>query len=178
MTQIAENLRERLSKIKIVLIDIDGVLTDGRIVYGDYGDELKFFDVQDGFGMGLLRRAGFPIIIISGKQSRINNRRAKELGVTRLYQKVEDKLKVYEKVCRKYRAAPEESLYIGDDIIDLPVLKRAGFAAVPANSVPDVREVAHYVTERSGGHGAVREVIDLLLKAQGKWNEVTARYQR
>ncbi len=178
MTMIAENLRERLQKIKVVLIDNDGVLTDGRIVYGDYGDELKFFDVQDGFGMTLLRRAGFKTIIISGKKSRINHRRAKELQVDAIYQKALDKLKVYEKILKKYKIAAEETLYIGDDLIDLPVMRRAGFAAAVANAVPDVKETAHYVTERSGGRGAVREVIDMLLRAQGKWEEVTQRYFR
>ncbi len=175
---LAANLKERLSKIKIFLVDNDGVLTDGRIVYGDYGDELKFFDVQDGFGFSLLRRAGIPVIIISGKKSRINDRRAKELEVTQIFQKAINKLEVYEKILKKYKISPEETLYIGDDLIDLPVLRRAGFAAAVANAVSEVKEIAHYVTERAGGRGAVREVIDLLLKSQGRWDEVTARYAR
>ena len=173
---IAQSLKERLLKIKVVLIDNDGVLTDGRIVYGDYGDELKFFDVQDGFGMTLLGRAGIPFVIVSGKKSRINHRRAKELQASYLFQKVADKLKVYEKIIKKYKVSGEEVLYIGDDLIDLPVLKRAGFAAAVANAVPDVKEIAHYVTERSGGRGAVREVIDLLLKAQDKWTDAAGKY--
>ncbi len=178
MNPIAQNLKDRLTKIKVVLIDNDAVLTDGRIVYGDYGDELKFFDVQDGFGMTLLKRAGFPMVIVSGKKSRINNRRAKELQVSDLFQKATDKLKIFEKIVKKYKVAPEEILYIGDDLIDLPILRRVGFAAAVANAVPDVKEAAHYVTERAGGRGAVREVIDLLLKTQGKWEEVTSRYFR
>ncbi len=175
---IPADLQGRLEKIKIVLIDNDGVLTDGRIVYGDYGDELKFFDVQDGFGITLLRRAGFPVIIVSGKKSRINNRRAKELDIDKLFQKAVDKLKVFEKIIKKYRVSPDEVLYIGDDLIDLPVLKRVGFAAAVANAVPEVKDAAHYVTDRKGGRGAVREVIDLLLKAQKKWDAVTQRYYR
>ena len=178
MSILAESLKHRLLKIKVVLIDNDGVLTDGRIVYGDYGDELKFFDVQDGFGMTLLRRAGFPVIIVSGKKCRINHRRAKELSVNKIYQKATDKLKVFEEILKKFKISAEETLYIGDDLIDLPVLKRVGFAAAVANAVPEVKEAAHYVTERAGGRGAVREVIDLLLKAQGKWEEVTRRYFR
>ena len=175
---IAENLKEKLLKIKVVLIDNDGVLTDGRIVYGDYGDELKFFDVQDGFGVTLLRRAGFPVVIVSGKKSRINNRRAKELAVDKLFQKATDKLKTFEGILKKYKISAAETLYIGDDLIDLPVIRRAGFAAAVANAVPEAKEAAHYVTERVGGRGAVREVIDLLLKTQGKWEEVTQRYFR
>ena len=178
MTQIAQNLKDRLLKIKVVLVDNDGVLTDGRIVYGDYGDELKFFDVQDGFGMTLLKRAGFPVVILSGKKSRINNRRAKELEVSMLFQKATDKLVVFEKIMKKCKVSPEEVLYIGDDLIDLPVLRRVGFSAAVANAVPDVKEAVHYVTEKSGGRGAVREVIELLLKAQGKWDDVTRRYFR
>ena len=178
MIPIAENLKEKLLKIKIVLIDNDGVLTDGRIVYGDYGDELKFFDVQDGFGMTLLKRAGFPVVVVSGKKSRINNRRAKELEVDKLFQKATDKLKIFERILKKYKISADEALYIGDDLIDLPVMRRAGFAAAVANAVPEIKEVSHYVTERSGGRGAVREVIDLLLKAQGKWEAVTRRYYR
>ena len=178
MNVIAQNLKDRLLKIKLVLIDNDGVLTDGRIVYGDYGDELKFFDVQDGFGMVLLRRAGFPVVIISGKKSRINQRRAKELEVSRIFQKATDKLKVYEKLIKKHKVSAEEVLFIGDDLIDLPVLRRVGFAAAVSNAVPDVKEAVHYVTERAGGRGGVREVIDLLLKAQGKWEEITQRYYR
>jgi 3-deoxy-D-manno-octulosonate 8-phosphate phosphatase (KDO 8-P phosphatase) len=178
MNEIAETLKERLLKIKAVLIDNDGVLTDGRIVYGDYGDELKFFDVQDGFGMVLLRRAGFRVMIVSGKKSRLNKRRAKELGVDKLFQGATDKLKVFEQILKKYKIAADEALYIGDDLIDLPVMRRAGFAAAVANAVPEAKEAAHYVTERGGGRGAVREVIDLLLKTQGKWQAVTERYYR
>ena len=175
---IAQELQERLRAIKLVLIDNDGVLTDGRIVYGDYGDELKFFDVQDGFGMVLLYRAGLKTIIISGKKSRINSRRAKELKVEKIYQNAFDKLSVFEKVLRKFRVAPNETLYIGDDLIDIPVMKRVGFAAAVANAVPEAKAVAHYVTERSGGRGAVREIVDLLLKTQGRWAEVTEKYFR
>ncbi len=178
MTTLAAGLHQKLEKIKLFVVDNDGVLTDGRIVYGDHGDELKFFDVQDGFGLTLLQRAGFPVVILSGKKSRINNRRAIELGIDKLYQKAIDKLKVFEKIVKKYKVDPEQVLYIGDDLIDLPVLKRAGFAAAVANAVPEVKSAAHYVTERSGGRGAVREVIDLLLKAQKKWDAVTHRYFR
>lgn len=173
---IAPDLKEKLSKVKLVIVDNDGVLTDGRIVYGDYGDELKFFDVQDGFGMVLLHRAGLKTVIISGKKSRINLRRAKELKVAKIYQNAFDKLKVFETVTKKFRVQPSEVLYVGDDLIDLPVLKRVGFAVAVSNAVPEVKEAAHYVTEKSGGRGAVREVIDMLLKAQDRWSSVTEKY--
>ena len=166
----------RIQKIKLVIVDNDGVLTDGRIVLGDYGDELKFFDVQDGFGLVLLRRGGLSTVIVSGKKSRINHRRAKELSVNLILQNVFDKLKAFEKVVKKFRVSPEEVCYIGDDLIDLPVMKRVGFAVAVSNAVQEVRQAAHYETKKSGGRGAVREVADMLLKGRGLWEKVTERY--
>lgn len=171
-----EDIKDRIRKIKVVLVDVDGVMTDGRIVFGNYGDELKFFDVQDGFGLVMLRRAGFKTVMISAKKSRINHKRAKEVHITKLYQNAFDKLKVYEKILRKFRVRDEEVCYLGDDLIDAPVLKRAGFAVAVKNAVQEVQALAHYVTQKSGGRGAVREIADMILKNQGKWDEVTKRY--
>ena len=173
---IADDLRERIRPIKLVIIDIDGVLTDGRIILGNYGDELKFFDVQDGLGMVLLREAGFKTVVITARKSRINERRAKDVKVVKLYQKVHDKLKIYEKVLRKFRMKPEEACFIGDDLIDLPVLKRVGFAVAVQNAVEEVKTAAHYVTQKKGGRGAVREVTDLILKTQDKWQHILEKY--
>ena len=172
------HLNERIHKIKLVMLDNDGVLTDGRIVYGDYGDELKFFDVQDGFGVVLLGRAGLKTAIISAKKSRINTRRVKELAVDMIYQNASDKLAIFEKALKKFKVQPNQVCYVGDDLIDLPVMKRAGFAVAVANAVEEVKKAAHYCTERSGGRGAVREVADMILKSQGLWTEVTERYFR
>lgn len=172
------DLSERIKKIRLVIVDNDGVMTDGRIVYGDYGDELKFFDAQDGFGMVLLRRAGIGTVMISGRKSRINPRRAKELLVDKIYQNAFDKLAVFQKALKKFKLKPEETCYIGDDLIDLPVLTRVGFAVAVSNAVDEVKKSAHYCTQRSGGRGALREVADLILKSQGRWTEVTERYFR
>ncbi len=171
-------LSDRIANIKLVIVDNDGVMTDGRIIYGDYGDELKFFDVQDGFGITLLKRAGIKIVMISGKKSRINKRRAKELQFDEIFQNAFDKLKVYEKMLKKYKLAAGEVCYVGDDLIDIPPMKRVGLAVAVHNAVPDVKSIAHVVTERSGGRGAVREVVDLILKSQGKWAQVTEKYFR
>lgn len=171
-----ESLQKRLLRIRLLLVDNDAVLTDGRIVFGDYGDELKFFDVQDGHGLVMMRRAGVPVVVLSGRKSRVNDRRAKDVQVTKIYQDVKDKAKVYQKILKKFKLAQDDVCYIGDDLVDIPVLKRCGFAVAVANAVPEVKSVAHYVTERSGGRGAVREVCDLLLKAQGKWAQATAKY--
>ena len=121
-----DKLNERIQKIKLVIVDNDGVLTDGRIVYGDHGDELKFFDVQDGFGLVMLRRAGLQTIIVSAKKSRVNNRRAKEVQVTKIYQNAFDKLKVFNRILKKFRLTAEEICFVGDDLIDIPVLRRVG----------------------------------------------------
>ena len=173
---ITDELKDRILKVKLLILDVDGVLTDGRIVYGDYGDELKFFDVQDGFGLVLLRRAGIPAVAISAKKSRVNQRRAKELRITKLYQNVREKLKLFEKVAAKMKLRHDEVCFIGDDLMDIPVLSRAGFAVAVPNAVDEVREAVHYVTLKKGGRGAVREVVDLILKTQSKWPGVTERY--
>ncbi len=171
-----EDLHARLRKLKLFIADIDGVLTDGRIIFGNYGDELKFFDVHDGFGLVMLRRAGFKTIIITAKKSRINAKRAKEVNAVKLYQNAKDKLKVFEKVLKRFHAEPSEVCFVGDDLIDVPVLKRVGLAVVVQNAVQEVKEFAHYVTQKNGGRGAVREVADMILRAQGKWVEATANY--
>jgi 3-deoxy-D-manno-octulosonate 8-phosphate phosphatase (KDO 8-P phosphatase) len=169
---------ERAARVRLFVTDNDAVLTDGRIVLGDYGDELKFFDVQDGHGLSLLRRAGIPVVMVSGRKCKVNVRRAKEVGIAKVFQNVGDKLKVFEKALKKFRVTADQACYVGDDLPDVPALRRAGFAVAVSNAVPEVKGCAHYVTERSGGRGAVRETADLILKAQGKWQELTAEYFR
>lgn len=178
MKEIPQELAERIRKVKLVLVDNDGVMTDGRIVYGDYGDELKFFDVQDGFGLSLLHRAGLKTVMISGRKCRINRRRAKETYFDRMLENVHDKLQAFEKVLKQFKVAPDEVCYIGDDLIDLPPMRRCGFSVAVANAVPEVRKEAHYVTERPGGRGAVREAAELLLQTQGRWAALLAHYLR
>ena len=170
------DLQERILKIKLLMMDVDGVLTDGRIVYGDCGDELKFFDVQDGFGLSLWRRAGHRSVIVSAKKCRVNIRRARELKVDAVFQNVPDKLQVFEKALKRFRLQPEEVCFIGDDLLDAPVLLKAGLAVSVPNGVEDVKRIAHTVTQRSGGCGALRELIELLLKTQGRWDSLTASY--
>lgn len=169
-------IEDRARKIKAVIFDVDGVLTDGKIVYGNYGDELKFFDVQDGFAMLLLKAAYIHTFIISGKSSRIILKRAQETRVTKVFQNVNDKLAVYQKLKKKFSLSDEDFCYIGDDMPDLPVMSRVGFACAVANAQEEIKNKAHYVTQRSGGNGAVREVVNIILKAQNKWQEVTKKY--
>lgn len=171
-----QDIIERAKRVKVVILDIDGVMTDGRIIYGIYGEELKFFDVQDGFGISLLRRAGIKSVIITAKKSRIVKMRSRDLKVAKTYQGYVDKLKPFNRILKKFRVKPEEVCFIGDDLIDIPVLKRVGFAVAVPNAVAEVKESAHHITSKIGGRGAVREVSDLILKSQNKWDLVTSKY--
>lgn len=167
---------ERLKNVKLLILDVDGVMTDGRIIFDSNGVESKFFNVKDGHGIKMLQRAGIEVAIISGRQSKVVAIRATELGIERVFQKATDKLAPYNKILDDTGFSDNEIAFIGDDLIDIPVLRRVGFAAAPADAAEEVIPFVHFVTKNSGGWGAVRELSDLLLKAQGKWAELTARY--
>ena len=169
-------IEERIRKIRLLILDVDGVLTGGRIIYDNYGDTVKIFDVRDGLGIVLLGRVNIKAAIISAGRSKAVTRRAKELKVTTVYQGVPDKLKVYNKLIRKFRLKDDEVSYIGDDLTDIPVMKRVGFAIGVPNSVDEVKGIAHYITSHNGGRGAVREIAELIIRTQGKWDEVMAKY--
>ena len=168
----------RASKVKLLVLDVDGVMTDGRIIYGDIGDELKCYDVKDGLGIVLLKHAGIPTAIITAKRSKVVTKRARDLGIRSVQQNMTNKSKALDKLIKKYKCDADEICFIGDDIIDLPVLKRVGLAVAVPNGVPEVIKAAHYMTHNPGGRGAVREIADLILKAQGKWDEVAGRYDK
>lgn len=163
------DLSAKLKAVKIWLCDVDGVLTDGRIILDNAGNELKFFDVRDGHGMALLRRHGIRIGFITGRTSEVVVRRAAELGVEFLFQGSRDKAADLAEICRQSGVAPEAVAFMGDDVVDLPVLKRVGFAAAPVDAHPDVLAHVHYVAKARGGRGAVREVTEMILHAQGAW---------
>ncbi len=167
---------QRASKISMLVLDVDGVLTDGRIVYADYGDELKFFNVQDGAGLVFWNRVGLKSAIITSRSSKLLKRRAKEMRVDFLSQGSLLKLPVYEQLLKRFRLAPEQVCAIGDDLMELPILRRAGLSVAVANAVTEIRQACHFTTQRAGGQGAVREVIDLILKAKGLWDQVVQRY--
>jgi len=166
----------KLAKIKLLLLDVDGVLTDGRIIYDSLGNELKAFDVKDGHGLKMIQRAGIKVGIITGRSSEVVRRRADELGIEILYQGALQKLKPYREILAQYNLTDDQVAYVGDDIVDLPILQRVGFSATVADAVPDVLPLVDYVATRDGGRGAVREICDLLLRAMGSWDELTARY--
>jgi len=173
---IEKDIQDRAGRVKLFIMDIDGVMTDGRIVYGIYGDELKFFDVQDGFGITLMNRAGIKSVIITAKKSRIVKLRAHDIKVAKIYQGYMDKLIPFELALKRFRVKPEEVCFIGDDIIDIPVLKRVGFAVAVPNAVEEAKQIAHHITSKTGGRGAVREICDLILKSQNKWDLATSKY--
>ncbi|UFS71315.1 HAD-IIIA family hydrolase [Geomonas sp. RF6] len=169
-------MEERLKKIKLLILDVDGVLTDGRIVFDANGVESKFFNVKDGHGIKMIQRLGIEVGIISGRASQVVTNRAEELGITRVFQKAYEKLTPYRQMLDDCGLTDEEAAFMGDDVIDIPVLRRAGFAAAPADAVAEVFPFVHFVAKNGGGWGAVREVCDLLIKAQGHWDAATARY--
>ena len=169
------NVAERAARIKLLLLDVDGVLTDGRIMIGNYGDEIKSFDINDGLGIVFLKRAGVSTVILTANNSRIVKSRAKQLGITRIYSN-HYKIKCFDDILRRYSVRPEEVCFAGDDVIDIPILKRIGLAVAVPNAMEDVKSCVHYITSKSGGRGAVREVCELILKARGDWDRITRRY--
>ncbi len=157
-------------------MDVDGVLTDGKLHFTSDGQEFKTFDVQDGHGIAMAQRAGLLIGFVSGRPSKATERRAADLGVTIVLQKPANKMEMVEQIKREHGLKDEEICFIGDELVDLPVLRRVGLAVAVPNAMQEVKEVAHYVTSHSGGDGAVREVIEMILKAQGSWTKVIAKY--
>ncbi|MFQ5862104.1 MAG: KdsC family phosphatase [Candidatus Brocadiales bacterium] len=165
-----------LEDIKLMIIDVDGVLTDGRIFCNDQGVEQKVFHVKDGSGITFWHRAGLKSAIISGRTSQAVVHRAKELGIKDVYQGAHNKLEAYEKIIEKHKVRDEEVCYIGDDLIDLPVLRRVEFSVAVTGSPEELLSSVDYVTKAPGGGGAVREVVEKVLKSQGKWEDILERY--
>jgi 3-deoxy-D-manno-octulosonate 8-phosphate phosphatase (KDO 8-P phosphatase) len=165
---------ERASRVKLMIFDVDGVLTDGSLLFTAEGDTMKSFSSMDGHGVKLLREAGIETAIITGRKSGIVAARAKELRITHLYQGVDNKPQALAELLAQTGLDPDACGYMGDDWIDLGVMLKVGFAAAPANAHPEVIARAHWVSEARGGHGAVREVCDTLLRAQHRYDALLA----
>jgi 3-deoxy-D-manno-octulosonate 8-phosphate phosphatase (KDO 8-P phosphatase) len=165
------NLTTRLRRVKLLLCDVDGVLTDGRIFLGD-GKEYKAFHIQDGLGMLLLQRAGIQVGWVSNRPSPVSQQRADELKIDYFFQAKGNKVEAVGAILRQAQLDWEETCYMGDDVVDLGALKRAGVSVAVANAIEEAKQMAHYVTKAHGGHGAVREVVRLILVAQNKWRDV------
>jgi len=168
MKKTKQSLQSKVKKVKLLLLDVDGVLTNGTIILDNQGNELKAFHVRDGHGIKLAQRAGIVIGIITGRKSEVVNIRARELGIEEVHQGALKKIEVYESILVKYGVHDSEVAYIGDDIVDVDIFKRAGVAVTVSDADPSVRPYVDMITKTEGGRGAVREFINLLLKCQGK----------
>lgn len=169
-------LAERLRRVRLFLCDVDGVLTEARVTMGGPLGEQKVFHIRDGLGLRLLQGEGIRVGWVSARPSQATTERAQDLKVDFVRQSSAPKVSVVEALMRETGLGWEEVLFMGDDVLDLGVLRRAGFAAVPADAIEEARQMAHYVCRRDGGCGAVREVVDLVLKAQGRWDALIRRH--
>lgn len=176
LKKMSPNLIKKIKAVKLLVLDVDGVMTDGRIIYDDDGKEIKTFDAKDGHGIKLLMWAGIDVAIITARESNVVLHRAKNLGIDLVYQKAMDKFLALEDILKKKGLIPKQAAYIGDELVDIPLLRKVGFAVAVKDAVDDVKKHVDYVAVKNGGCGAVREVCELILKTQGKWAQVTARY--
>ncbi|HQS57950.1 MAG: phenylphosphate carboxylase subunit delta [Gallionellales bacterium 35-53-114] len=169
-------IAQRLQALRLVAFDVDGILTDGGLYLTDSGEEFKRFNSLDGHGLKMLKASGVELAIITGRTSRCVELRAKNLGITRLYQGVEDKWGTMQQLLATMNLAPEAAAYMGDDVVDLPVMRRMGFSITVPNAPQVVRDHAHYLTRCEGGNGAVREACELIMSAQGTLDAQLAPY--
>jgi len=178
---MSPDLQERAARVRLLLMDVDGVLTDGRLYYVPGPDgkmvETKAFDSQDGIALQWLTWHGIQTGVISGRVSPATEERARQVKISYVYQGHIEKIPILEEIYKQSGIAPEDTAYIGDDLTDVVVMRRAGLAIAPANARAEVKRAAHYVTTASGGAGAVREAIELLLRAQGRWADILRKYE-
>jgi 3-deoxy-D-manno-octulosonate 8-phosphate phosphatase (KDO 8-P phosphatase) len=175
ITQNKQN-EERARRIKVIVFDVDGVMTDGGLILGDDGLEYKQFHSQDGLGMKLLRNTGVQMAIITGRTSKVVIKRAENTGIAHFYQGVEDKLEAFVELTRSLNISPEECAFMGDDVVDLPPMRKSGFAITVPHAMPLVKQYSHYITTMQAGRGAVREVCEFIMRAQGTFDTQMARY--
>ncbi len=176
MKKTEKELQEIAKGIQLLILDVDGVLTDGRIILDNDGNELKAFNVRDGHGIKMLVSAGVRVAIITGRHSKVVERRAQELGITEVYQRCHIKTVALEHIVGKYGLTENEVAYVGDDIVDIPIFRRVGMPIAVNDATDEAKNFAAMVTKSGGGRGAVREICDLLLMAKGLWGTVTREY--
>lgn len=167
---------QKAKKIKMLVFDVDGTLTDGAIYVGAQGELMKAFSVKDGLGINLAMQSGFKVALVTGRKSEILEKRAQELGVNAVYQGVSDKVAVLRDICKKYDISLEQVAFMGDDLNDLMAMQTVGLACTPCDAAQDVRAVAHYITKENGGKGAARSFIEYILKAQDVWQKTVQSY--
>ena len=170
------DIEQRARRIKLVVLDVDGVLTDGSIWTGEHGELVKRFQTRDGLGIRMLQSAGIPVAILTGRLSKQTAARCAELGITSVSQGKQFKTLAWHEILASHSVTAEECAYMGDDVPDIPVLCHAGLAAVPADANPDVARLAHWVSPARGGNGAVRSLAELILRAKGLWADLMAKH--
>jgi len=171
-----QDILEKASRIKLVIFDVDGVLTDGSLFLSDDGQEYKAFNSKDGFGMRLLQDAGIDIAIITGRESTLVKLRMEELGITQVMQGRREKGPALDEMMEKTGLTIEQIAYVGDDVVDLPIMSRVGLSIAVQDARPIVKKHAHWITESVGGRGAGRDVCELILEAHGKWDDIINKY--
>ena len=169
-------IAEQAARVRLILFDVDGVLTDGKLLVHADGSESKTFDIKDGTGIVWAQRLGLTVGLLSARSSVATAQRAAQLGITLIHQGVQSKLETYNQIADSLMLDDADVAYMGDDILDLPVLARVGLATAPADASPDVRSRVHWVSQAKGGDGAARELIELILRAQNRWDSVIATY--
>ncbi|MGB5986574.1 MAG: HAD-IIIA family hydrolase [Desulfobacterales bacterium] len=177
MTALSPHLSQRCRSIRLLLLDVDGVLTDGNLIYGAEGEALKAFNVRDGLGIRLLMESGIQVGVVTGRGGPILDRRCRELGVRLIFDQIKDKQRILTQITAANSISPGQIAFVGDDLIDLPLLTRVGLPIAVADAHPEVRRTAAWTTQAAGGRGAVREVCEGLLEAQDLWTGILETYQ-
>ena len=172
-----ESLARKIEQVRLLILDVDGVLTDGKIIIDDAGREIKHFDVKDGHGLKILLRCGIDVVLLTGRRSSVVLHRARDLGIEEVHQGVFNKCEVLDEILRKRNLQDIHAAFVGDDVVDIPLLRKVGFSVAVADASEDVKAVVDYITTKGGGRGAVREVCEIILKGQGKWEDVARRYE-
>jgi len=175
-TPLTPEIWQRAANIRLVVLDVDGVLTDGRIIYTDAGEEIKCFHVRDGHGIRMLQQAGIEVALITGRHSQAVAQRAQNLQIRHVFQGIRQKVAVLQALQTDLGISPAATAVVGDDLVDLGMMQQAGLAVAVADAPPEVRERAHWVTAQPGGRGAVRELAECILKAQGRWDDLLRHY--
>jgi 3-deoxy-D-manno-octulosonate 8-phosphate phosphatase (KDO 8-P phosphatase) len=172
-----EALVVKIRAIRLLILDVDGVLTNGSIIMNDQGYETKHFDVRDGHGLKMLMRYGIDVALITGRRSTVVEHRARDLGIREVHQGIWNKAEILDEILQKMDLQPAQVAYMGDDIVDIPIMRRVGLAVAVCNAAEDTKMIARYVTTQNGGRGAVREVCEMILKAQDHWKDVALKYE-
>ncbi|MFC1708851.1 KdsC family phosphatase [Candidatus Omnitrophota bacterium] len=172
------DIQDKAEKIKLLILDVDGILTDGRIIYDSKGRDLKLFDVHDGLGVHILSHMGIKVILITAKASKAIKPRARDMRVDKVYGSIIPKTKVYDKILKDYNLKDEQICFMGDDLVDIGILKRVGLPISVPDACKEAKDLSAYITEKRGGRGAVREVVELILKSQSKWQDAVKIYDK